>query len=115
MENRAITDAEITASSEVNDVHSPKHGRLHFQEIALQASGGWAADANDNNPWLQVDLINQYARVTGVATQGRNGNFAQWVTLYKLQYSDNGNNFLYYREQGQTVDKVKISFDSCKS
>lgn len=113
MESRAISDEQITASSEYDAVHSPKQGRLHFQEIALQVlqvSGGWVADANDNNPWLQIDLIDQYARVTGIATQGRNGDHAQWVSRYKLQYGDDGNNFQNYREHAQTIDKVRIIY-----
>ena len=86
MESRAITDEQITASSEVNAVHSAKHGRLHFQEIKNRAAGAWVANANDDNQWLQIDLIGQYI-VTRVATQGRNSSrFQQWVTRYKLQY-----------------------------
>ena len=109
MESRAITDAQITASSEHNAVHAASHARLNFQEILNKAAGGWAAHASDDNPWLQVDLGAQYTNVTRVATQGRNSlNFPQWVTKYKLQYSDNGKIFKYYREPGQDTDKVKI-------
>ena len=50
-----------------------------------------------------------------MATQGRNynrrwppGSHSQWVKEYKLQYSDDGVNFQYYREQGQPTDEVKI-------
>jgi len=38
--------------------------------------------------------------VTRVATQGRNAAYSQWVTKYKLQYSDDGVNFQYYQENG---------------
>jgi hypothetical protein len=44
--------------------------------------------------------------VTRVATQGRNGGYTQWVKRYKLQYSNDGVKFQYYREQRQTADKV---------
>ena len=107
MESGAITDEQITASSERNAMHSSKHGRLHFQEITNRAAGAWVAKASDGNPWLQIDLIGQYI-VTRVATQGRNSStYQQWVTMYKLQYGDDGNNFQYYRQQGQATDKVK--------
>lgn len=43
--------------------------------------------------------------VTGVATQGRS-DYPQIVTKYKLLYSQDGKDFLYYRETGQTEDKV---------
>ena len=106
MENGAILDEQITASSQRNFNHASFQGRLHFQGIVSKA-GSWSAGKNDLYQWLQVDLGSQYTNVTGVATQGRNGfQFNQWVTKYKLTYSDDGVNFQYYREQGQTADKV---------
>ena len=109
MESRAITNAQIIASSEHNAVHAASHARLHYQEIPNQAAGAWVASASDDNPWLQVDLGLRYTKVimTQVATQGRNSlNYSQWVTKYKLQYGDNGEIFEYYREPGQATDKV---------
>jgi hypothetical protein len=111
MENGTITDAQITASSEYEseddeNVHVAKHGRLHSQE----SPGAWVANTSDGNQWLQVDLGAQYAKVTGVATQGRNSStYQQWVTKYKLQYRDNEEKFQYYREHGRTTDKVKVN------
>ena len=98
MENSAILDEQITASSQLNSNHAPFHGRLHFQK-------SWIAGTMDLHQWLQVDLVSQYTKVTRVATQGRN-DFDQWVTKYKLTYSDDGVNFQYYKEQGQTAAKV---------
>jgi len=112
MESRAIPDAQITASSErhASAVHAASRARLNFQEIPNKAAGAWVADSSDENPWLQVDLGAQYTKVTRVATQGRNSlNFPQWVTKYKLQYSDNGEAIHYYQELGQATDKVKIA------
>ena len=108
MESRAITDAQITASSEHNAVHAASRARLNFQEIPGNASGAWVAGANDDNPWLQVDLGAHYTKVTRIATQGRNSlNFQQWVTKYKLQYRDKKEEFRYYRKPGQDTDEVK--------
>ena len=112
LESRAITDAQITASSEHNAVHAASHARLNFQEIPNKAAGAWAANSSDGNPWLQVDLGARYTKVimTGVATQGRNSlNYTQWVTKYKLQHGDNGEAFQYYKELGQGNEKVKIA------
>ena len=107
MESGAISDAQISASSEFNNNHAAVQGRLHFQKTKDKV-GAWAARKKDKNQWLQVDLGSKHTRVTHVATQGRNGRkFAQWVTRYKLQYSNHGEKFQYYREQGQTTDKVK--------
>ena len=115
MESYAISDAQINASSE-NDVnHAAIQGRLNFQETSIKA-GAWAAATNDVNQWLQVDLGKQFTKVTRVATQGRNyssqwnRSHSQWVTKYKLQYSDDGVNFQYHREQGQNTIKVKIFY-----
>ena len=69
-------------------------------------AGSWSARHNNLGQWLQIDLGNKHTKVTGLATQGRNG-YDQWVTKYKVQYSDNGFYFKYYTEQGQIGSKVK--------
>lgn len=93
MENRAISDEKITASTELNG-HLAIQGRLHFPASSL--AGGWAAAINDVNQWLQIDLGNRFANVTGVATQGRDL-VGQWVTKYNLHYGDDGVSFIYYK------------------
>ena len=105
MESGAISDKQIKASSQWNFNHAPFQGRLHFQGIASKA-GSWSARKNDLHQWLQVDLGSQYTKLTRIATQGRNA-FSQWVTKYKLTYSNDEVNFNYYRGQGQTADKVQ--------
>ena len=77
MENGAISDQQISASSRLNWNHYPHYGRLNSQR-------SWAAGYNNAYEWIQVDLGNQYTTVTGVATQGRS-DYNQWVTKYKLQ------------------------------
>jgi len=105
MENGAISNGQITASSEWDVNHAAIQGRLNFQGNENKR-GAWSARSNNNDQWFQVDLGSQYTKVTRVATQGRL-DYPQWVTKYKLQYSNDGENFQYYRDQGQTVDKVK--------
>ncbi|XP_078359510.1 uncharacterized protein LOC144643983 [Oculina patagonica] len=105
MESRAITDVQISASSQWNANHAAIQGRLHFKKSGSK-QGGWSAGSNNANQWLQIDLGNAYTRVTVVATQGRNSDtYNEWVTKYKLQYSNDGTNFHYYRERGQATDK----------
>lgn len=103
MESGAITDLQLSASSEYNSGHSVLSGRLNVEYQA----GAWCAGTHDDNQWLQVDLLSRH-RITGVATQGRTGKYGQWVTKYKLQYSDNGMNFQYYMEHGKTTHKVRL-------
>lgn len=107
MENGAISDEQITASSEFNADEAAHQGRLHFQETATK-TGGWVVATNDANQWFQIDLRSLYTKVTRVATQGRNSvSHIDWVTNYMLQYGNDGVNFHYYREQGETADKVQ--------
>ena len=111
MESGAISDAQITASSQSSFrfIHAANHSRLHFQQNGNKA-GGWSAATNDDLQWLQVDLGGHDYRVTRVATQGRHSTInQQWVTKYKLQYSNDATTFWYYREQGMITDKVKIA------
>jgi len=98
MESGAIRDGQISASTEYTSNHGAKYARLNRN----QGEGSWAAETNDQNQWLQVALDNPM-KVTAVATQGR-GKYDQWVTKYKLQYSDDGKSFQYYEEEGK--DKV---------
>ena len=55
MEDGAISDAQISASSQWDANHAAKQGRLHFQAVSGKA-GSWSAQFNDLNQWLQIDL-----------------------------------------------------------
>ncbi|CAH3177418.1 unnamed protein product [Porites lobata] len=103
MQSGAILDSQIRASSEW-DINLPaQQARLHFVKTD---HGAWSARSNDIHQWLQVDLLNT-TRVSGVATQGRNGcSCNQWVTKYKLKYSEGGQAFMFYRRSGDNSDKV---------
>lgn len=92
MESGAISDAQISGSSEVDNNHEAHLGRLNFQGSGIKI-GAWSAGFGDSNPWLQIDLMNNTSTVTRVATQGRHGNKLRWITKYKLQYSNNTANF----------------------
>ena len=103
MESGDIADAQIRASSILDGNSSPGQARLH-QKADGSRAGGWSALKDDLNQWLQVDL-GSYTKVSRVATQGKNG-FDQWVTKYKLQYSNDGENFRVYKEPGVSLAKV---------
>ncbi|XP_078374694.1 uncharacterized protein LOC144658198 [Oculina patagonica] len=105
MESGEISDAQIDASSKWDANHTAERGRLNFQETGVKA-GAWSALINDVNQWLQIDMIGPYVTVMRVATQGRNAHLpGQWVTKYRLRYSDDGVNFRYYK-QSHTIDKI---------
>ena len=103
MENRLIKNAQITSSSEWDSNHAAIQARLNFK-AGRGKQGGWSARSNDANQWIQVALGSD-TKLTGIATQGRNG-ADQWVTKYQLQYSKDGVNFYYYKAPGQSSPKV---------
>ena len=121
MESGKILDKQITASSEWDSIHAAHQGRLNFQEVVeggvAKKSGSWTAHKSDKNQWLQVDLLREESVVTSVATQGRNRNpfwgpHSQWVKSYKLQYSNNGVDFEYYKDARQFSAKVRLKMAS---
>ncbi|XP_067039926.1 uncharacterized protein [Acropora muricata] len=110
LESGLISDLQISASSRWDSNHAPSQARLKYQETTGK-SGAWAAAHNNDKQWLQVFLGN--TKITRVATQGRNyspswpyGSHSQWVTKYKLQYSNNGVTFQYYKEQGEVKEFI---------
>ena len=109
MENGNITDTQITASSEwrrTGDNLYAYRGRLHLK-AAGDIKGAWATGRLDKYQWLQVDLRSYHARVTGVATQGRQ-DARQWVKNYKLKFSffNEPGSFQTYKEKGQNKEKA---------
>ena len=120
MESGKILHQQITASSQWNALYAAHQGRLNFQEVVeggvLKKSGSWSALIRDQNHWLQVDLLHQEI-ITSVATQGRNKHplwktHKQWVNSYKLQYSNNGIDFEYYKDARQNSAKVRLKMSS---
>jgi len=102
MENGEISARQISASSQLDTNHAATQGRLNLNE-------SWSALSNDSSQWLQVDLSSPYTKVTRVATQGRK-DAPQWVTKYKLQFSNDGVKFRYYTDPIQTESKVKYAY-----
>ena len=78
-------------------------------KVNIPYRGAWSSLSRDQHQWLQVDFYGRYTRVTGVATQGRNSSATdQWVTKYKLSFSEDGEDFQYFKEQGQIKVKNKV-------
>lgn len=104
MENGLILDSQISAYSYQSAKYAPSKSRLH------KAGPSWVSSKVDTNQWLQIDVLGtngRYTKLTRIATQGRaNKASNQWVTQYKVQYSNDGLRFTNYSEKGQTTDKV---------
>ncbi|CAH3189056.1 unnamed protein product, partial [Porites lobata] len=103
MESEAITDSQVSASSQLDGQHSATKARLHFKTDENK-DGGWSSHSNDPNQWLQVDF-RSYATVARIATQGRHAH-NEWVVNYKLNYSDDGATFQTCRVPGTNISKV---------
>ncbi|CAH3166775.1 unnamed protein product [Porites evermanni] len=97
MEKGAISDGQISASSQLDVNHEPSQDRLNLK-------GSWSSYANDAKQWLQIDLGTNPVTVTWVATQGSNHQ-SQWVINFTLKYSDDGLNSHLYKQQGQSEHK----------
>ena len=110
-----MPDSQLSASSEgeasfvgkkKKKKHlSAKYGRLNRSYWPVC----WSPSESDENQWFQVHLGKYYTYVTRIATQGCLLS-TYWTASYKLQYSNDGVNFQYYKERGQSEDKVK---DTC--
>ncbi|KAL9955603.1 hypothetical protein ACROYT_G036947 [Oculina patagonica] len=88
MQSGKIPDSSITASSSYNAVSfAPSIGRL-FLSAGSGNYGSWAAEANNENQWFQVDF-GSWTKISAVATQGRQ-DWDQWVESYWLSFSYDG-------------------------
>ncbi|KAI8513968.1 hypothetical protein Bbelb_082920 [Branchiostoma belcheri] len=98
MENAAAT---ITASSTHGDCSTEKAILNSEPESSGRPyAAAWCANSvNPSGQWLQVDL-NSLKSVAGVITQGRAG-YPQWVTSYKLAFSNDGVTWETYTEDGR--------------
>ncbi|XP_034369001.1 contactin-associated protein like 5-2 isoform X2 [Arvicanthis niloticus] len=60
-------------------------------------TGGWSPADSSAHQWLQLDLGSR-VEITAVATQGRYGS-SDWVTSYRLMFSDTGHNWQQYMQE----------------
>lgn len=61
----------------------------------------WRPKKMDSNEYLIVNLLQRHI-ITAVATQGRRA-AREYVIMYALQYSDNGQNWFYYTDENKII------------
>lgn len=66
--------------------------------FSTTGAGGWSPSDSDHYQWLQVDFGNR-KQISAVATQGRYSS-SDWVTQYRMLYSDTGRNWKPYHQDG---------------
>ncbi len=113
LEDGRLHDNQITASSSYSETHKPSNARLNNpgEWAASFIPGCWSTATNDLNQWIQVSL-EESRWISGVITQGRSalsGDFhIQFVTKYKVEYSDGDINWTYVKNDLSNQD-VRIS------
>ncbi|XP_078219845.1 coagulation factor VIII isoform X3 [Callithrix jacchus] len=103
MESKAISDAQITASSYFTNIFatwSPSKARLHLQG----RSNAWRPQVNNPKEWLQVDF-QKTMKVTGITTQGVKSLLtSMYVKEFLISSSQDGHHWTLFLQNG----KVKI-------
>ncbi len=84
--------ANLIVSSEWDANYSPSHARLDY--VSRVGAGSWSAGFLDQNQFIILNFGLRPVKVTSIVTQGR-ADFDQWVTSYKVQYSQDG---IYYSD-----------------
>ncbi|KAL8190841.1 UNVERIFIED_CONTAM: hypothetical protein K2H54_062585 [Gekko kuhli] len=105
LENGAIKDAQITASSyKKNWLHSwqPPLARLNKKGRV----NAWQAKSNNNNQWLQIDLL-QPKKITAIVTQGAKSLTTEmYVKAFSILYGDNESTWRPYLDSSTSIEKV---------
>ena len=88
-----VPDHRFTAVSSYDNRYRPRLARLG-------GPYGWGPLSDDLslNPWLQIDLGNNYF-ICAIATQGHRVN-DEWTKKYKLRLSNGNRDLQYYKEGG---------------
>ncbi|KAF5892529.1 lactadherin-like isoform X2 [Clarias magur] len=108
LKSRLIGDSQFSGSSSFRTwgieafTWHPHYARLDKQG----KTNAWTAASNSRSEWLQVDLLSP-KRITGIITQGAKdfGN-VQFVTAYKVAYSNNGRDWTVVKDDKRNTDKI---------
>ncbi|KAL5021273.1 hypothetical protein ScPMuIL_000428 [Solemya velum] len=88
-----VPNDKMTASSYYDNHSKPHRARLSTMNVPGGQHGAWSAKNNNQWQWIQADF-GVPKKVTAVVTKGRHGVSAsgtrQWVTSYKVLYSNDG-------------------------
>nr|XP_004661522.1 probable carboxypeptidase X1 isoform X2 [Jaculus jaculus] len=109
LESLRVSDSQLKASSSQSFGLGPHRGRLNIQsglEDGDLYDGAWCAEQQDTEPWLEVDAKIP-VRFSGIVTQGRNSVWRyDWVTSYKVQFSNDSWTWWRSRNQSNGMDAV---------
>ncbi|CAB4016839.1 zinc metallo ase nas-4-like [Paramuricea clavata] len=107
LQNRAIPDSSIRASSQYSSLFKASAARLHGLP-SMYNMGAWCPKTKTNS-WLEIDL-GQMVRVTGIATQGRQGMMSdEYTPKYDLKYKK------YYYSSWYSYLSTSRAYDGTQS
>ncbi|KAF5914430.1 hypothetical protein HPG69_016380 [Diceros bicornis minor] len=77
---------------------STLNARFPLLPLVSSGAGGWSPSDGGRYQWLQVEFGDR-KQISAVATQGRYSS-SDWVTQYRMLYSDTGRNWKPYHQDG---------------
>ena len=80
-----VPDSRMATSSDWDTNHAGRFGR-----VGSNRDPNWSAGANNVDQWLRTDF-GVPVTIRAVGTQGRFACCAQWVTQYRVEYSNDAN------------------------
>ena len=106
MEDGRIRDSQLTSSGDLphSYYHGPTNARLNEAPRA-ETVGAWIAEKKDKNQWIQV-AFGEAVHVTGVMIQGRIAGSENYVSKFKVLYSDDAVIWNYVQTADNQGDKV---------
>jgi len=109
LEDRTITDDQMTASSVWDEYHAASQGRLNNYHSGPYIGAWLPQDGMQANSWIQVKLVPE-RRVTAITTQGRPSDYQQYVKTYSLQYSSDGVSWTDIMDEASTTEPTPKLF-----
>ncbi|ELU09709.1 hypothetical protein CAPTEDRAFT_79687, partial [Capitella teleta] len=94
-----VPDEKMTASSQYDEYHGPKRGRIDtVAEGTNQGEyrGAWCPWGSSPGQWIQVEF-NSLMTVQAIRTRGRY-EYASWVESYVVNFSEDGIHWEPYQE-----------------
>ena len=112
MEDRTIKDSQITTSS----VFRTAYGWQARLGQNIPSWGAWcvaraSSMGRNYDQYIEIDLL-KLTNITGIATQGRqHAGGIEYVKDYRISYSKDSLNWIFYREKDQAAYETKVRYD----
>uniref|UniRef100_H3CVY0 Milk fat globule EGF and factor V/VIII domain containing a n=1 Tax=Tetraodon nigroviridis TaxID=99883 RepID=H3CVY0_TETNG len=108
MKSRLISDRHLSASSSFRTWGIDSFTwHPHFARLDKHGkTNAWSPAHNNRSEWIQVDL-EKTKRISGIVTQGaKDFGVVQFVSLFKVAYSNDGESWNTVKEENDGSDKL---------